>query len=289
MALNPTGRAPSFLPQVAAELHKTFAQPRTWAGFGILAVMAAMLFLLCSLEPVRDLLSRSVSQLGCDPARYLTGLTYALLALRATMLLIGALFIALVAGESVAREVDDGSMRMLLCRPVSRFRVLAVKAVAALIHTFLLTGFLGFVALGLGLLFHRAGGMLAFDPLEKLDAIYDFLPGLARYFLAVLLLALSLSSVTAAAFALSCFNLRPAAAAVGALSPFFMDYVLRRLPFFSSIQSYFLTAKMGVWLQVFQPAIPWYRLLNDYTLLLALDASLFVIAWAHFERRDLKP
>lgn len=278
-----------FIRHVAWELHKLFVQPRTWAGFGILAGVAASMSLLCSLESVQEALRHSLMGRGYDPRQYLTGLTYALLALRATVLLVGALFVALVAGESVAREVADRSMQMLLCRPVSRLRLLGIKATTTVLHTFALIAFLGLVTLGSGLLLYGKGGMLAYGPQEAVCATHDFQPGLWRYLLALPLLASSLCTVTALAFALSCFNIKPAAAAIGSLSPFFIDYVFRGVPYFHSIQGYFLTAKLSVWMQVFQPAIPWDRLLNDYAVLLAIDASLFVIGWAHFERRDLKP
>ena len=47
--------------------------------------------------------------------------------LRTTVLLIGTLFVALVAGDIVAKEVEDGTLRVLPCQPISRLRVLTVK------------------------------------------------------------------------------------------------------------------------------------------------------------------
>ena len=113
-------------------------------------------------------------------------------------------------------------------------------------------------------------------------------PASARYLAALPLLALSLLTVHALAFTLSCFDLKPAAATIAALTFFVADYVLRGVPYFHTIQDYFLTAKMCAWVQLFQVAIPWDVVFADYAMLLALDATLFVIGWVRFEERDFK-
>ena len=37
--------------------------------------------------------------------------------------LLGGLFLALVSGDVVSKEVEDGTMRMMLCLPASRWRI----------------------------------------------------------------------------------------------------------------------------------------------------------------------
>ena len=51
------------------------------------------------------------------------------------MLFVGAIAIVTVAADLVAREAEDGTLRMTFCRPVSRTSVLAQKLLACLSYT----------------------------------------------------------------------------------------------------------------------------------------------------------
>ena len=59
------------------------------------------------------------------------------------------LYAALVGGDMVAKEAEDGTLRMILSRPISRFRLLFVKWLAGVIFAALLVVVLGGTALGL--------------------------------------------------------------------------------------------------------------------------------------------
>ncbi len=68
-----------------------------------------------------------------------------------------ALFLALVAGDVVSKEVEDGTLRMMLCRPISRTRILTVKVIVSLLYTIVLTFFVGLTALAVGIDEQRPG------------------------------------------------------------------------------------------------------------------------------------
>lgn len=106
--------------------------------------------------------------------------------------------------------------------------------------------------------------------------------------LAFPLLSLSLCTVTALAFCLSCFNMKPSAATVITLSVLFADTILKTIPYFESIRSWFITDKMASWIHVFDYRIPWESLVENYVWLMALNATLFIIGWQVFSRRDFK-
>jgi ABC-2 type transport system permease protein len=101
-------------------------------------------------------------------------------------------------------------------------------------------------------------------------------------------LCVSLLTVSSVAFMCSCFDMKTATASIAALAVFFVDLLFRGMPLFESIHEWLITARMGAWMQLFQPQIPWRGVAEDYTVLLALDASCFVIGWAAFAVRDLK-
>jgi len=277
-----------FLSQLRGELRKLFARKRTFIGFGIFLGFEIVIFFLFRLPSVQTWISRQIEKSGYDPAAYMSGLTFGLLIVVIAVLLLEGLFLALVAGDIVSKEVEDGTLRMMLCRPISRGRILTLKIIVSCIYTFALTAFVMITALGVGFLNGGFGGLFVMDPLNRLFVFHDFWSGLVRYLLAIPLLSLSLCTITALAACLSCFNMKPAAATIISLAILFADTILKNVPYFESIRSWFITEKIMVWIQVFQYRVPWELMVEEYAWLMAINISLLVIAWSVFSRRDFK-
>ena len=277
-----------FFLQLRGELKKLFARKRTYIGFGaFLLVEMALLFLLNLPKPKRNFRNLIESH-GYIFERYFSGLTLGLLVLMWTMFLLGALYLALVAGDVVSKEVEEGTMRMMLCRPVSRARIVILKYLACVIYTFALIGFIGLSALATGSIYKGFGGLFVFAPMEKIVALHEMWPGLARYLASLPLLALCLTSITSLGFMFSCFNMKPAAATIVTLSVFFFDYIFHGIPYFESLAPYFLATHMSTWLHVFENYVPWWRVLEDFAYLFALDATFVIVGLAAFQQRDFK-
>ncbi len=277
-----------FLRQLSGELRKLFARKRTFIGFGAFVAFEIVILFLLRLDKVQDSVRRVIERAGYDSALYLSGLTLGFLIVVWTVFLLEALFLALVAGDVVSKEVEDGTMRMMLCRPISRGRILLLKAMVSVLYTFALTVFVAATALLAGFLNSGPGGLFVFAPLEGVFAFYDFVPGLLRYVGAIPLLAISLTTITAIAFCLSCFNMKPSAATVVTLSILFADTILKNIPYFESLRGWFLTMKMTAWVRIFEYRIPWESMIEDYAWLMAINATLFLIAWQVFSQRDFK-
>ena len=278
----------AFLEQFRGELLKLFARKRTYIGFGAFLGVELIILFLLNLPRVRGAFAHLIEEAGYSADGYLSGLTLAFFVLIWSIFLLGSLYLALIAGDVVGKEAEDGTLRMMLCRPVSRGRILALKLCAVIVYSFALTWFVAITALVVGLLHSGAGGLFVFAPMEKVFALYDFGPGLARYALAVLLLSFSLLTIPAVGFFLSCLDMKPAAATITTLSFFFMDSILRNIPFFESLKPWFITAHMSAWVRVFEYRIPWEHMLEDYAWLLAINATLVVLARGIFQQRDFK-
>lgn len=277
-----------FLRQLSGELRKLFARKRTFIGFGAFMVFEIVVMFLLRLEPVRKWMARLIDRTGYDPSLYLSGLTLAFILVASTVFFLEALFLALVAGDVVSKEVEDGTLRMMLCRPISRGRILLLKGLVSIFYTFTLTAFVALTALGMGFLNSGVGGLFVLAPLQGVVTFYDFLPGLWRFLAAIPLLALSLCTITSLGFSLSCFNMKPAAATIVTLSILFADHVLTLIPYFESIRGWFLTTKMSAWIHIFAYRIPWESIVENYAWLMAINATLFLVAWQAFSQRDFK-
>ncbi|MES2570725.1 MAG: ABC transporter permease, partial [Verrucomicrobiota bacterium] len=266
-----------FLLQLSNEFKKLFARKRTYIGFAaFLVVECAVLFLL-NLPKPKEFFRRTIERNGYGFDEYFSGLTLALFMLEWTTLLLGGLYLSLVAGDMVAKEIEDGTMRMMLCRPVSRIRILVVKYLACLGYTAALIGFIGLTALVAGICYRGTGGLFVFAPLEKIFALHPMQAGLLRYFGSLVMLTLSLSTITSLGFLFSCLKIKPAAATILTLSLIFLDSIFRNIPYFESLQPYFITTHMATWLNVFVTHIPWETVIEDYAYLFGINATCLIV------------
>lgn len=277
-----------FLKQLRGELRKLFARKRTYIGFVAFLLVEILVMIGFQTPPAQRAFRRMLERAGYGFEQYFSGLTLAFEMLRWTIMLLGALYLALVAGDVVSKEIEDGTMRMMLCRPVSRVRVLAIKYLSCGIYTFALILFIGISALGTATAWRGIGGLFVFAPVEHVFAIYDFGPGLARYGLGLVFLSLTLMTITSLGFTLSCFQMKPAAATIVTLSILFIDTIFRNIPYFEDYTQYFITTHMATWANAFQTRIPTHVVVQDFAFLFGIDATMVIIGMAVFQMRDFK-
>lgn len=283
-----------FLRQFRAELLKLFARKRTWMGFGAFFALELVIWLFLQSPKVQErfraIFSRS-DAVGSAAAMfddYFRGLTLALFIVMFTVFLLGGLFLALVGGDIISKEVEDGTLRMTLCRPVSRLRVLAIKYLTCIAYTFALVFFIGGTALLVGAAWRGLGGLFVFVPEEQVFALYPMAQGAARFASALSFYALALCVISTLAFMFSCFNAKPAAATILTLTVFIADRILYMWPQFADYRHWFVSAHVNTWMNIFRDPIPWTKLLEDYVYLFGVNATFAMIGIAVFCRRDFK-
>ena len=279
---------PLFFLQFWHELTKLFARPRTFIGFGMFLLVETLVVIGASRPGPRAMFRHAIEQNGYGFESYFSGLTLGLQMVMWTVFLLGGLYLALVAGDVISKEVEDGTMRMILCRPAPRWRIGLLKYLACVVYTFTLAFFIGLSALAVGTIYRGWGGLFAVAPLEHVFALYPAGPGLERYLGALPVLAFGLLSFTSVGFMLSCLNMKPAAATIVTLTVFFFDFIFHNIPYFESYKPYFLTTHMSAWLQIFVQHVPWRQISADLAYLGALDVSFVVVGIVAFSQRDFK-
>jgi ABC-2 type transport system permease protein len=277
-----------FARQLRFELLKLFARKRTYFGFGAFVAIEALILLLRQIPEAKRMFNRSMIQHGLDFSHYFSGLTLAYDMMTSTVFVLGSLYLALVCGDIVSKEVEDGTMRMVLSRPVSRARILVLKYLTCVLYTWVLAIFIVASSLALGILDRGLGGLAVIAPWEHLFAFYEAGPGLQRFGYATGMLCLVLLTLSTLGFMFSCFHMKPASATVLTLSLYIFDTVLHNVPYFDSFKTYFLTYQMNLWIRVFQPKIPWGDILHALGYLGAFDLLFLSIGAFYFARRDFK-
>lgn len=278
-----------FATQLKNELLKLFARKRTHIGFGAFLVVQLLILAMLQLPKAKRAFAQLLTSNGYLPEEYYAGLTLGLLIIVFTISLLGGLYVALVGGDVVAKEVEDGTLRMILCRPISRLRLLTVKWLACVIYTFSLMLFLGVTSLLAGTIYrHGLGKLFIFVPHEELFSVFDTLEGLWRYTRAVLILGVVTQIITALAFMFSCYKVKPAAATILTLSVLFVDFVLRNIPYFASFQKYFISYHTACWIRTFADVVPWWSITESLIYLTALGTTFWIVGAMAFCARDFK-
>lgn len=278
-----------FFRQWQGELLKLFARRRTFIGFGVfLALEAFILFRLRS-GGLRNMINGALARQGASLEYYDSALTLALQVLGISCFLLGGIYITLIAGDIVAKENEDGHFRLLLVRPVSRLRLLFIKFLTCGCYTLVLVQFMAWSSFLLGVAIKGwGGGFFALLLVDNISELHDWGNGLYHYATASLFLALAMTVISSIAFFLSCFSIKPAAATIGALSYALSDFILKQTPYMQGYEHLLLTKHIAVWGQLLYATPDWTLVLRSFSVLMAVNASLFILGAAVFESRDLK-
>ena len=276
-----------FYAHLRSELWKLFGKKRTYIGFGAFLIGQNAMLLLFHFTHWQEGVEKLLQGNGYLPSEYVSALTVALIMLIPQIVMLMPLYTALVGGDLVAKEAEDGTLRMILCRPISRFRLLTAKWVAGVIFSAVLVLVLGATALGLARCWFPWRGMFVFAPGMVFNALSAG-EGLKLYLYCHLFLTVNASVILGLAFMFSCFNMKPAAATILALSFLFVNVVMEGIPFFEKYREWLLTHHFQVWLLVFAQPTPWERVAGSLCVLFAFSVTTFLIGAAAFQARDIK-
>jgi ABC-2 type transport system permease protein len=279
-----------FFAQLKNELWKLFGKKRTYIGFGAFIIAQTAMLVIFKHTHWQEDFERLLSGNGYLASEYISALTVSIIMLLPQLALLMPLYVTLVGGDLVAKEVEDGTLRMILSRPVSRVRLLLVKWLAGVIFTAVLVFSLGATALAFARLCFPWGGMFVFGQSES-DLTFGIFPaneGLMLFILSHLFMVVNTVTIMSVAFMFSCFNMKPAAATILALSYLFVNMVMQHIPFFDRYQDWFMTHHLESWIWVFQQPVSWPEIFQSETILLATSATAFVIGALAFQVRDIK-
>jgi ABC-2 type transport system permease protein len=275
--------------QLRSELWKMFGKKRTYIGFGAFLLAHATILLLFRYwqGPRRDMAHR-LELLGYDSQKYISNLTMAVAVLIPVAVLLMPLYVALVGGDLLAKEAEDGTLRMILARPISRFRLALVKWLAGLVFSIVLALALGTLGAAFASCLFPQGGLFAFLPMDGIFSLFEPGEGWSRYTIATAILGANAATVMGLALMFSCFNVKPAAATVLALSVLLTSKIVQEMPYFHDLQHWFFTYHMNYWMRIFEQRVPWAEILQSLSILFGFNLTLLIIGCVAFQVRDIK-
>jgi len=273
--------------QLRGELWKLFGKKRTYIGFTIFLLTQLIVTVVFKYTRASGNMMRTLEANGYFAEQFLSGLTVATVMLFPIAYVLLPLYVALIGGDMVAKEAEDGTLRMILSRPISRVRLLVVKWLAGVVFAVLLVAALAVFGVFFGHLFFGFGALFVFIPGE-LFSVFSASEGWQHYAVSNTFLIVKAISIMSAAFMFSCFNVKPAAATILALSFFFVNAVLQQIPYFRDYQHFFFTHHLNLWQLMFGQPIPWWKVGQSFSVLVGFNISFLVIGCAVFHARDIK-
>ncbi len=223
---------------------------------------------------------------------YLDGLFFARVAMVPTFIVLMPILVATLAGDTVAGEMQDGSLKMYVSRARSRSAVLLSKFFAVYLVTLLFCIWFATVNVVVGVMILGVSPtqlVMLTDRMFGTDVVVMGCGGaLLRYIASALYFSFSLTALGAITLFFSCIFNRMSAATVTVISLYFVSYVIAALPFSEAIRPYLLSEVMNNAFLFWLSPLPLHKLLLNLAALSLYTAGFLLGAVLTFNCKDLK-
>lgn len=227
-----------------------------------------------------------------DLTSYLDGLFFARIAMVPTFIVLMPIVVATLAGDCVAGEMQEGSLKLYVSRPRSRSRIILSKFFAVYLATLLYCLYFAVLNIAIGVLVLNISPtqlVMLTDRVFGTDVVIMGVRGaLLRYFAAIVYFSFSLTALGAITLFFSTVFNRMSAATVTVISFYFVSYVIAALPFSESIRPYLLSEVMNNSFLLWLSPLPVNKLLVNLSTLSLYTVGFLLLATLMFNYKDLK-
>jgi ABC-2 type transport system permease protein len=223
---------------------------------------------------------------------YVDGLMFARLALIPAFIVIMPIFICTLAGDSVAGEIQDGSLKLFAARPRSRTRIIMAKFWAIFIWNFIFCIYFSLTGLIVGiLLFGMPGSQLIYLGRAQMGTVLVMMPlgqAMVAYWLTAVYFSVSMMALGCVTLFLSTIFNRMTAASVGGIVIYFICYVAEKLPFMEAVRPYLLSKVMNGAVVFWLTDVPMRRVMVNLSTLSLYICVFTGLALIVFNSKDIK-
>jgi ABC-2 type transport system permease protein len=273
---------------IGVELRKLFLRPRMWVSVLLLCLLPAVVAVFLAtthLSPPPGQGAAFLSAVTSD------GQLFPAAALALVLPIFLPIAVATFAGDAVAGEAAQGTLRYLLIRPVGRTRLLVAKLISIAVFVLLaivlvvITSYLvgtGLFGAGQAAAVGRAGGLttLSGSPLSPTDLALRLLGAIGYIVLCMLavgVIALFLSTVSDSGLG----------AALGTLAVLITSEVLTTLDAANAVKPYLPTNYWLSWIDFFREPVFWTNIDRGLLVQAAYLVVFFGAAWANLASKDI--
>jgi ABC-2 type transport system permease protein len=272
-------RRPSTLTAYRWELRKLVSQKRTYMGLGLAVILPLIFVIVQNVHQHHDH--------GGGDSIFAAQITQSGLATPVLMLLFESVFFlpliaSLVAGDIVAAEDGNGTLKTILTRSVNRGQVFAAKVLAALTYAT--------IAVFLSAIVATVGGVASwgFDQITTFSgSVVSASEGLLLVFAANTCYLIPLLTVACIGVLLSTATRNSTAAVVGAVGFVILLFIVSGIPGLEGIKPYLLTEQFENWHGLLRTPTDWAPIWHSAWVCALYAVPALFAAYLVFLRRDV--
>jgi len=271
-------RRPLTLTVYRWELRKLVSQKRTYLGLGLIVILPLFFVTFQDVHHHHDrgaqsIFAAQITQSGlATPVLMLTFLSVFMLPLVAS----------LVAGDIVANEDGNGTLKTILTRSVDRGQVLAAKAMAAFTYGVLAVFLSAVVATVAGIASWGFHGVVSLS-----GTVVPAGEALALVFAANAIYLIPLAAVVSIGVLLSVVTRNSAAAVVATIGSVILLDIISGIPGLEGARPYLLTQQFEAWQGLLRTPTDWAPVTHSIWLCALYAVPSLVAAYLVFLRRDV--
>jgi len=273
------------------EIKKMFHRPRTYLGFFGASLIPFTVILIFYFKDPTPFIAKVLGNMFTLSGSILNGYLVSLVTInQGTMNFFLPVLIVLFVGEIIAGENQEGTLRLILSRPVNRSHFIFAKLITATLYSFLLILIMLAIGLGGGLLAYGDGSLFVtglflgnegwFNILNSENALIRLL----MVYGAAYLVLLTIVSLT---FFLSSILKNPISAMIIPLVLIIFLRIISAFPFLSEIKPYLFTSYMDLWVDILAPEIPWRKIIKSGAILTVHSFFFILGSFIFFNHKDI--
>jgi ABC-2 type transport system permease protein len=259
------------------ELRKLLAQKRTYLGLGLVVALPLIFVVVQSLRQHHDhdenIFASQITQSGlATPVLMLLFLSVFMLPLAAS----------LVAGDIVAAEDGNGTLKTILTRSVDRGQVFAAKTLAALTYATIAVFLSAAVATAAGVASWGFNRIITYS-----GTVVSPSEGLLLVFASNACYLIPLFAVASIGVLLSTVTRNSVAGVVGAVGVTILIFIIAQIPGLESIKPYLLTEQYEAWHGLLRTPTNWAPIGHSAWVCALYGVPALVAGYLVFLRRDV--
>jgi ABC-2 type transport system permease protein len=259
------------------ELRKLVSQKRTYLGLGLVIVIPLIFVVVQSLRQRQDhgenIFAAQITHSGlATPVLMLLFLSVFMLPLAAS----------LVAGDIVAAEDGNGTLKTILTRSVDRGQVFVAKALAAMTYATIAVFLSSAVATAAGVASWGFNSITTYS-----GTVVSASEGLLLVFASDAVYLIPLLTVASIAVLLSTSTRNSAAAVVGAIGFTILLFIVAQIPGLEGIRPYLLTEQYEAWHGLLRTPTDWTPIWHSLWVCALYAGPALIAGYLVFLRRDV--
>ena len=270
------------------EYKKLIRQKLHYTGLGVVLFFTGLASLGFIMHRMRNAKRKIEGEVA---AELLNGIAFSMTCLVPAIYVLFPMIISIFTATSMAGELQNGQIRTMLLRPVSRWNVFLSKLFIMSFYSFFLVISLLTVSYACGaVMFGATGDVVIFGEIFLRNGSKFILPEkivIGRLLMMYLFACFSTIYIVAMNMMISAITKRVSHTIVIALGIYYTSYILSSLTFMKHIHAFLPTRYLDVWRFAVMRDIPWNQFFHDGAIDICYIASFIIVGGIAFNMTDV--